>query len=69
MCLSTKYLELSPVLCPNVSSHTRGRAVCHSWRIWASLYSEKISLKITSLEAPTEKHEQRGNYGVMELLP
>lgn len=64
-----KYLELSPVLRPNVPSHTRGRTVCHSWKIWASLYSEKITLKITSLEAPTEKHEQRRNYGIMEVLP
>lgn len=33
--------------------------MCHSWRIWAPLYSEKITLKITSLEAPTEKNTER----------
>lgn len=59
MCLLTEYFELSPALYANVPSYTRGRTLCPSWRVWASLYSEKVALKITSLEGPTTKKKGR----------
>lgn len=46
--------------------------MCHSWRIQVSLYSEKVTLKITSLEAPMggkKPHKQRGIFRIMNSLP